>query len=59
MTQYVAKFPLPDLASSQEIVQGVRQVLAAGASEKAERRLNHLVWQSFGLVEEITLPHSR
>jgi SAM-dependent methyltransferase len=59
MTQYVAKFPLPDLASSQEIVQGVRQVLAAGASEKAERRLNHLVWQSFGLVEEIPLPHSR
>ncbi len=53
MTQYVSKFPLPDLDTSKQIVEEVRQVLKFGASKKAEHSLNALVWGAFGLREEI------
>ena len=51
MTQYVSKFPLPDLVASKQIVKEVRCILKRGASEEAERNLNALVWQAFGLTE--------
>jgi hypothetical protein len=56
MTQYVAKFPLPELRSDvgQEIVAGVKQILRVGSAATAdEQRINRLVWQAFGLSEEI------
>jgi hypothetical protein len=56
MTQYVAKFPLPDLKSplSRRIVSAVQEILEAGtASEIQEQTLNRLVWEGFGLQEEI------
>jgi hypothetical protein len=54
MTQYVAKFPLPDLARSQKIAEEVRNILKAGrAREAEERKVNRLVWEAFGLPEEI------
>lgn len=54
MTQYVAKFPLPDLAASGEIVNIVSKLLKTGhAALAVERRINQLVWQAFGLAEEI------
>jgi len=53
MTQYVSKFPLLDLRSSKRIVREVNLMLKNGESEKAERRLNALVWESFGLREGI------
>ena len=53
MTQYVSNFPLPDLIASKRIVNEVRQLLQAGPSDSAERSLNALVWESFGLPEEI------
>ncbi len=56
MTQYVAKFPLPDLrlATSRKIISQVSKLLKAGvATDSAERKINGLVWESFGLTEEI------
>lgn len=53
MTQYVSKFPLPDLAASKQIIKEVRRILKSGISENSERSLNALIWQAFGLVEEI------
>ncbi len=53
MTQYVAKFPLPDLKKSSAIVDEVRLVLKNGITDEVERKLNALVWQVFGLREEI------
>jgi adenine-specific DNA-methyltransferase len=56
MTQYVAKFPLPDLhaAVSRRIVAEVSKILKAGeATEAAEHNINQLVWEAFGLSEEI------
>ena len=54
MTQYVAKFPLPDLASSRKIVEEVRKILkAAQVTEAAECKVNRMVWEAFGLPEEI------
>jgi adenine-specific DNA-methyltransferase len=54
MTQYVAKFPLPDLAASRRIVEEVSRLLKKGeAAEAVERDINRLVWESFGLIEEI------
>jgi hypothetical protein len=54
MTQYVAKFPLPDLAASRQIVEEVSKLLKAGrATEAAEYKINQLVWEAFGLPEEI------
>lgn len=56
MTQYVAKFPLPDLRSAiaRRIVGEVSKVLkAVKANAAAERRINGLVWEVFGMGEEI------
>lgn len=54
MTQYVAKLPLPDLDSSRKIVEEVRRILKrAQATEAVERKVNRLVWEAFGLPEEI------
>jgi len=52
MTQYVEKFPLPDLARCHRIVQEVMSVLRSGRSETSERLLDRLVWEAFGLGEE-------
>ena len=52
MTQYVEKFPLPDLARCPAIVQAVKQLLENGLSTWAEQQLNRQVWESFGLREE-------
>jgi adenine-specific DNA-methyltransferase len=56
MTQYVANFPLPDLASSTgcKIVDLVSRLLKdAGNGQEIEREINALVWESFGLIKEI------
>jgi hypothetical protein len=54
MTQYVAKFPLPDLAACRRIVDEVSKLLKKGeAAEAVERGINRLVWEAFGLPEEI------
>lgn len=54
MTQYVAKFPLPDLVASRRIVQEISKLSKAGAViEATERKINRLVWEAFGLSEEI------
>ncbi len=54
MTQYVAKFPLPALTASRRIVNEVSRFLKAGvANEASERKINRLVWEAFGLPEEI------
>ena len=56
MTQYVSKFPLPALQSptARRIVREVSRILKAGqVTEAAERTVNGLVWQAFGLAEEI------
>jgi adenine-specific DNA-methyltransferase len=55
-TQYVRGFPLPrlDLPCSQEIIGAVRDLLAGSHSKTAhDAALDRLVWQAFGLVEEI------
>lgn len=50
MTQYVEKFPLPDLQASRQVVAEVSKVLQVGrATEATERKLNRLVWEAFGL----------
>jgi methylase of polypeptide subunit release factors len=60
MTQYVAKFPLPDLAASRRIVEEVSKLLKKGeAAEAAERGINRLVWEAFGLAEELPWQGSR
>jgi adenine-specific DNA-methyltransferase len=52
MTQYVAKFPLPDLAASRTIVNEVSRLLRAGQVAPAEEeRINQLVWKAFGLSQ--------
>ncbi len=54
MTQYVAKFPLPDLAASHRIVEEVSKLLKKGeATEAVERGINRFVWEAFGLAEEV------
>ncbi len=55
MTQYVKKFPLPDLESpvAQTIVQLVSEQIAGYSDDGArESDVNRLVWESFGLVKE-------
>ena len=52
MTQYVAKFPLPELARSRKLVAEVSKILKAGqAAVAAERKVNCLVWEAFGIIE--------
>ena len=59
MTQYVAKFPLPDLKKSSAIVREVQAVRKNGVTDEAERKINALVWQAFGLSEEIPWQRNR
>lgn len=60
MTQYVAKFPLPDPAASlsEEIVRLTRRVyglLPDGDTQSVEAAIDEMVWRSFGLrVEEVS-----
>ena len=54
MTQYVTKFPLPALNTSYHIVEEVAGLLKEGRSNEAsERTINRLVWEAFGLPEEV------
>lgn len=57
MTQYVRRFPLPDISSSvsRKIVALVRRLVEQRASpawQEWEAVTNTLVWESFGLVKE-------
>lgn len=55
MVQYVRQFPLPDLKSksAQEIVELTSQMVKERTvDQQAEKAIDRLVWQSFGLVEE-------
>ena len=59
MTQYVKQFPLPKLATptSRAIVREVKKLFKTDELKKRDRlekRIESLVWQSFGLVEEIS-----
>ena len=58
ITQYVQQFPLPDIHSlvAQEIIKKAKAIYEANhsaAAEDMERELDKLVWQAFGLGEEI------
>ncbi len=56
MTQYVGGFPLPSLDApcSKKIVRSVSRLLHEGkATDATEREINGLVWEAFGLGEEI------
>jgi hypothetical protein len=56
MTQYVETFPLPDLKApvSRRIVAEVSKLLKTGeAGNSTEQKINRLVWEAFGLPEEI------
>jgi adenine-specific DNA-methyltransferase len=56
MTQYVSKFPLPDLNSAiaKQIVSLAKKLAEGqGNPSQLEKESNNLVWKSFGLVEEM------
>lgn len=56
MTQYVKQFPLPDLdgKSMRSLVRRVKKLVQGkGDSVVLERECDELVWEAFGLVEEI------
>ena len=56
MTQYVKKFPLPPLEApvAQRIIQVVGERIANKMpDEDREMEIDQLVWESFGLVEEV------
>ena len=56
MTQYVSGFPLPSLEApcSKRIVRLVSRLVREGkASDTTEKEINGLVWEAFGLGEEI------
>lgn len=58
ITQYVEKFPLPDPASplAQTIIAKAKEIYEANHSlavEDMERELDKLIWQAFGLGEEL------
>ena len=54
MTQYVKRFPLPDLAlaPAKEIVKLAAKMIASPTDE-IEGKIDALVWKSFGLVKEV------
>lgn len=57
MTQYVEKFPLPDPTSTiaREIIKKTKSLynlLPSTDSEKLEKEINKLVWESFGFSPE-------
>lgn len=52
MTQYVARFPLPDVRSKlgNAIVERTKRLLDCGGSAPTkERKLDEMVWQAFGV----------
>jgi adenine-specific DNA-methyltransferase len=56
MTQYVKRFPLPDLNEKvvQKAVQLVAQVVKTPIiASEVESEIDDLVWESFGLVKEV------
>jgi len=57
MTQYVRRFPLPDISSSlsRKIVGFVRRLVEQRGNpawQEWEAATDALVWESFGLVKE-------
>jgi hypothetical protein len=60
MTQYVKKFPLPQLDTevASEIVRLTKQLVNQEAPvSTTEEKLNALTWQAFGFVEQSATPH--
>jgi adenine-specific DNA-methyltransferase len=56
MTQYVKRFPLPDVtctAARKAIQCALQLVTATAAVSDLENEADELVWQSFGLVKEV------
>lgn len=56
MTQFVKKFPLPDLYGepSRRILRLTADLLRHGAADSSlSREIDRLVWNAFGLVEEV------
>lgn len=59
MSQYVSRFPLPELNRAQDILALMPSVVATARSgrtpdlERLEQELDALVWKAFGLAEEI------
>lgn len=56
MTQYVKQFPLPDAASkpARKIVRLVKRLLKSSATDRPlQQQIDALVWESFGLSEEV------
>ncbi len=55
MTQYVKQFPLPDAAGTgAKIVRLVKRLLRSSATDRPlEQQIDALVWESFGLSEEV------
>jgi methylase of polypeptide subunit release factors len=55
MTQYVKRFPIPQPGSpiAGRIIQHVKGIIKHGPSSKSEQTVNGLVWEAFGLSEEI------
>jgi len=54
-TQYVNKFPLPgaDTPCGKEIIEQTKELIENGLDAGLEKELDHLVWEAFGLIEEI------
>jgi adenine-specific DNA-methyltransferase len=58
MSQYVSRFPLPDIARCGEILRLIPQVLDEASEQRddlaqVEQQIDQLVWTAFGLREEI------
>ena len=59
MSQYVSRFPLPNLSRAKEIVDLMPRVLKASSEqntselERLQEQLDGLVWKAFGLTKEI------
>ncbi|MCI0626858.1 MAG: Eco57I restriction-modification methylase domain-containing protein [Acidobacteria bacterium] len=59
MSQYVSRFPLPKMSRARDILHLMPRLLAASSAQKAselsqfEGELDRLVWEAFGLPEEV------
>lgn len=59
MSQYVSQFPLPKLSRCADILDLVPRILTASAKQHPslsvlESQLDQLVWNAFGLSEEVS-----
>jgi len=60
MSQYVSRFPLPKLDRARDILDLMPTILSVAETQQSpeltalEQQLNRLVWQAFGLSEEIS-----